>query len=83
MDQVHREIVTKYRVDGIFVNWWANQTDCYCASCQLFTAATGLPPADDRRERRGPRAHRVAEGAADGTLEALGRYNPRGQPGAA
>src|SRR5262245_46498179 len=44
MNQVHQEIVTRYKVDGIFVNRWANQSDCYCATCQRnFTAATGLP----------------------------------------
>jgi hypothetical protein len=42
MDQVHREIVTKYRVDGIFMNRWASQTDCYCVHCRdNFHAATG------------------------------------------
>jgi len=43
MDQVHKEIVTRYGVDGIFVNRWANQTDCYCAHCrENFKVVTGL-----------------------------------------
>jgi hypothetical protein len=44
MDQVHREIVTKYRVDGIFANRWAPQAGtCHCVHCQRnFKAATGL-----------------------------------------
>jgi hypothetical protein len=44
MDAVHREIVTKYRVDGIFTNRWQPQGgDCYCVNCQQnFRAATGL-----------------------------------------
>ena len=43
MDQVHREIVSTYRVDGIFVNRWKSQRDCYCTHCQQnFRAATGL-----------------------------------------
>jgi hypothetical protein len=54
MDQVHREIVTKYRVDGIFANRWAPQGgDCYCRHCQTnFTAATGreLPRTTDARD---------------------------------
>jgi hypothetical protein len=54
MDEVHREIVSKYRVDGIFANRWAPQGgDCYCANCQrLFKAATGrdLPRTADRRD---------------------------------
>ena len=43
MDQVHREIVTKYKVDGIFTNRWAPQAECHCVHCQRnFKAATGL-----------------------------------------
>ena len=43
MDQVHREIVTKYKVDGIFTNRWAPQAECSCIHCrQNFKAATGL-----------------------------------------
>ncbi|HUR17047.1 MAG TPA: beta-galactosidase trimerization domain-containing protein, partial [Candidatus Limnocylindrales bacterium] len=43
MDQVHREIVTKYRVDGIFTNRWAPQAECHCLHCQRnFKTATGL-----------------------------------------
>ena len=52
MDQVHREIVSMYRVDGIFSNRWAPQGgDCYCVNCQKnFRAATGrnLPRTNDR-----------------------------------
>lgn len=54
MDQVHREIVTKYKVDGIFSNRWAPQGgDCYCAHCRKnFKDATGmdLPRTADRRD---------------------------------
>jgi putative glycosyl hydrolase-like family 6 (GHL6) protein len=54
MDQVHREIVSKYRVDGIFANRWAPQGgDCYCEICKAnFLAATGreLPRTADRRD---------------------------------
>ncbi len=50
MDAVHREIVTKYGVDGIFANRWAPQGgDCFCEHCtRNFKAATGheLPRAD-------------------------------------
>lgn len=52
MDQVHREIVSKYRVDGIFANRWSPQGgDCYCVHCQKnFADATGreLPRTTDR-----------------------------------
>ncbi len=54
MDQVHREIVEKYKIDGIFSNRWAPQGgDCYCANCQKnFKDATGmdLPRTNDRRD---------------------------------
>src|SRR5262245_18774980 len=43
MDQVHREIVAKYKVDGIFANRWAPQGgDCFCVHCEKnFKDATG------------------------------------------
>src|SRR5690349_4503523 len=54
MDQVHREIVSRYKVDGIFSNRWAPQGgDCYCVHCQKnFREATGLelPRTSDRRD---------------------------------
>jgi hypothetical protein len=53
MDQVQREIVTRYRVDGIFANRWAGQGDCYCVHCQRnFKEATGLelPRGTDPRD---------------------------------
>jgi hypothetical protein len=56
MDAVHREIVTKYRVDGIFTNRWAPQGGvCYCVHCQAnFKAAAGqeLPRTTDARDPR-------------------------------
>jgi hypothetical protein len=59
MDAVHREIVTKYRVDGIFSNRWAPQGgDCFCVHCRKnFKDATGLElprttdPHDSARRR--------------------------------
>jgi len=44
MDRVHREIVSRYRVDGIFANRWAPQGgDCYCEHCRRnFRNDTGL-----------------------------------------
>jgi hypothetical protein len=54
MDQVHREIVSKYKVDGIFANRWAPQGgDCFCVHCQQnFKSATGLdlPRTTDARD---------------------------------
>ena len=54
MDRVHREIVTRYKVDGIFANRWAPQAgDCHCIHCQRnFNSATGreLPRTNDARD---------------------------------
>jgi hypothetical protein len=54
MDRVHREIVSRYEVDGIFVNrWYPQGGDCYCIHCQRnFRNATGhaLPRATDTRD---------------------------------
>ncbi len=50
MTAVHKEIVTRYRVDGIFINRWAGSGMCYCEHCRTnFHAATGLdlPRTDD------------------------------------
>src|SRR3954447_245172 len=53
MDQVQREIVSRYKVDGIFANRWAGQGDCYCIHCQEnFRQASGLelPRTSDPRD---------------------------------
>jgi hypothetical protein len=43
MTQVKREIMTRYRVDGIFINRWDGSGMCYCEHCQAnFRAASGL-----------------------------------------
>jgi hypothetical protein len=50
MTAVHREIMTRYHVDGIFINRWAGSGMCFCTHCQTsFRAATGheLPRTDD------------------------------------
>ena len=56
MTAVHREIVTRYDVDGIFTNRWANQSECHCEHCRRnFRAFSGLDlprtpdPADPAR----------------------------------
>ena len=53
MTAVHREIMTRYRVDGIFINRWAGSGMCYCEHCRAnFRAATGheLPRTDDPQD---------------------------------
>jgi hypothetical protein len=41
MTAVHREIMTRYRPDGIFLNRWDGSGECYCPHCVTnFKAAT-------------------------------------------
>lgn len=43
MTAVHKEIMSRYRVDGIFLNRWDGNGVCYCRHCnENFGAATGL-----------------------------------------
>jgi len=56
MTQVTREIVSLYKVDGIFSNRWSGSGMCYCRHCQAnFKQASGLElprttdPQDPRR----------------------------------
>lgn len=43
MTEVHKEIVSKYKVDGLFMNRWEGSGDCYCVHCtQNFKQATGF-----------------------------------------
>jgi len=58
MTQVTREIVTNYKVDGVFSNRWHGSGQCYCESCKkLFRAFSGfdlpttLSPADPARRK--------------------------------
>jgi hypothetical protein len=43
MTEVKREIMSRYRVDGIFINRWDGAGMCYCEHCRAnFKEATGL-----------------------------------------
>ena len=43
MTAVHKEIMARYRPDGIFLNRWDGSGDCYCAHCAAnFKSATGF-----------------------------------------
>jgi hypothetical protein len=43
MTAVHKEIMARYKPDGLFFNRWEGSGDCYCTHCQEnFKAATGL-----------------------------------------
>jgi len=55
MTEVTREIVSLYKVDGIFSNRWAGSGMCYCEHCQKnFRAAYGmeLPRTNDPQDPR-------------------------------
>jgi len=69
MTAVTREIVARYRPDGVFVNRWEGSGTCYCEHCSAgFRAATGLdlPRGDEapgavRRAYRAWRQERLFE----------------------
>jgi hypothetical protein len=43
MTAVHKEIMARYRPDGIFMNRWEGSGDCYCQHCrENFKSATGF-----------------------------------------
>ena len=43
MTAVKKELMSRYRVDGIFINRWDGSGMCYCAHCQEnFKAASGF-----------------------------------------
>ncbi|HXQ81430.1 MAG TPA: beta-galactosidase trimerization domain-containing protein [Opitutaceae bacterium] len=43
MTQVKKEIMSRYRVDGIFINRWDGAGMCYCEHCRAnFRASSGL-----------------------------------------
>ncbi|MCX6081004.1 MAG: hypothetical protein NTW32_15860 [Chloroflexi bacterium] len=43
MTEIHREIMTRYMVDGIFTNRWDGSGMCFCQHCQAnFAAAYGM-----------------------------------------
>ncbi len=43
MTQVHQEIMTRYKVDGIFTNRWSGSGMCYCEHCrENFRTFSGM-----------------------------------------
>jgi hypothetical protein len=50
MTEVKRELMSRYKVDGFFINRWDGSGQCYCEHCQAnFKSATGhdLPRSND------------------------------------
>jgi hypothetical protein len=53
MTDVHKEIMSRYHADGIFLNRWEGSGMCYCEPCRAnFKTASGfeLPRTDDARD---------------------------------
>jgi Hypothetical glycosyl hydrolase 6/Beta-galactosidase trimerisation domain len=53
MTAVHKEVMTRYRVDGIFINRWSGSGMCYCEHCRTnFRVATAhdLPRTTDAQD---------------------------------
>ena len=53
MTDVHREIMSRYRADGIFLNRWNGSGQCFCRHCrENFKLATGfdLPRTTDPQD---------------------------------
>ncbi len=53
MTSVHKEIMSRYHVDGLFLNRWDGSGQCYCVHCRTnFKAASGfdLPRTDDPQD---------------------------------
>jgi hypothetical protein len=58
MTEVKKEIMSRYKVDGIFINRWDGSGMCYCEHCQRsfkITSGLALPRSDAAAEVR--RAH--------------------------
>ncbi|HEY2952323.1 MAG TPA: beta-galactosidase trimerization domain-containing protein [Verrucomicrobiae bacterium] len=56
MTEVKKEIMARYRVDGIFINRWDGSGPCYCEHCRRnFKEFSGLdlPPANNPQEPAG------------------------------
>ncbi|HEY2015132.1 MAG TPA: hypothetical protein VGH38_16600, partial [Bryobacteraceae bacterium] len=54
MTAVHREIMQRYRPEGIFLNRWEGSGDCFCTHCREdFKRTTGfdIPTTDDARDQ--------------------------------
>jgi hypothetical protein len=54
MTAVHREIMQRYKPEGLFLNRWDGSGDCFCIHCrENFKRATGfdIPSNDDPRDR--------------------------------
>ena len=75
MTEVKREIMSRYRVDAIFINRWDGSGMCYCEHCRKnFRAASGhdLPRTTDPAGPSPARLLPLAPGTAVRAVAPLG-----------
>ena len=75
MTEVKREIMSRYRVDGIFINRWDGSGMCYCEHCRNELPRRHRPRAAAHRRPAGPgaaRLHPVAAASGSSTCGASG-----------
>ena len=83
MTTVIREIMTLYKVDGIFANRWSGSGMCYCQHCQQnFKAFSGLDLPRTASAPAGGGGGRGTAGGAPGAAGARGGGGARGTAGA-
>jgi len=72
MTEVTKEIVSKYKVDGVFSNRWAGSGQCFCDSCQRISkpSAGSICQRQPIRRTRAAPVCRLASEAALRTLAA-------------
>ena len=75
MTEVHREIMAKYRVDGIFINRWSGSGMCYCEHCRDELQG-GVRPRPAPVERSA--SIRSAAGSSSGSRSASSRSGGSG-----
>ena len=67
MTEVKKEIMSRYRVDGIFINRWDGSGMCYCEHCRKnFQEAQRVRSAAHRAIRRIPRGAPTFSGGSSG-----------------
>lgn len=75
MTAVHRELMSRYRPDGIFLNRWDGSGECHCQSCRtLFGAASGfdLPISTDTQD---PARHAYLIWSRERLITLLDKWN--------
>jgi len=70
MTEVTREIVSLYKVDGVFSNRWSGSGMCYCEHCkENFHKATGMDlPRTNNPQDPSRRAHIVAPAGVNAAM---------------